>query len=616
MNALYKIVTATFAPVMTAGDDTSNSPFAPTERMKVVSRQLLTFRLTITYDNVAKDVSKEQAVTAFLSMIGVHSLEAAWAYLFGAVQVVPFLICRSDLSPVFEGEALSSPLQADSVPLQPTASEGWSTSTGSTFVCGTPRFWSSHCYTRSSSDATPRRGHSAALHGATTKGPPTANNFPSLVAVHSLPTVTATASPSFTNNNSDISHSHRRSASDSDVYWGSSTGVRCEVIGSVSTVVADEGSPRRLPAEESTPGESAAVGITRADLPLLLESQYTVELMLPDFEAASLRGLDTALAIVVLLPSCAADDGSATTAVAGSGDQPSILRSVLARSVGQTQVEMASASALVFGSGLVPVQLTEPFLCVSSTSPLSNDRLVLNLSLTNVTCSAARLYSASFDLNSSCMLPDAAITGGGLDGAKPGEPRITSSSLWGEMRPGANLSSMRTIDLLTKLVTITPVVVGEERPPVVLYPGETYSFQFVIEVLPQLCYLLNLQSLEYLYERYYAVSHSAVGGRCSDDSSISNRGESGSRGGGRSSAAATFAHGSTVTDCYGKTVTAAELRSILSYSYLSHLFVYYDLAPGHTVSDGRSVRQPTLGSGLACRSGLCLRYQAQWSFGA
>ncbi|KAI5688489.1 hypothetical protein MNV84_03959 [Leishmania braziliensis] len=608
MNVLHSFLKVTFGPVTAAEEDLANSPFAPTEKMKVVSRQPLTFRLTVTYDNVARDVSKEQAAKTFLSMVGVHSLETAWSHLFGAVQVVPFLLYKSDSSAGSEGEKPSSVLQTSSPPMLPFTSEVWINCTGSAFVCGTPQFWSSHRYTWSLSGATPRKDVSTPLHESTMTELSLLATLPPSMAGHSLPTVMATTSLSCTNNSNSGCTSRRASPGDGDAHWDASAGVHCEVIGNVLTVAADEGSPRRLPAEASAAGEDVPVDFTGAALPDLLESKYTIELALPDFEAASLRVVDTALVMVVLLPLCAAGGGGAVEA----GDPPLILSSVLARSVGSMQ----AASALVFGSGVMPVQIMEPLVCVSSTSPLSNDRLVLNLSVTNVTASVARLHSTSFDLHSSCVLCDAAITGGALAGAKQGEPLLTASSLWGEMRPGANLSSMRIIDLLTKLVTITPVVVGEERPPVVLYPGETYTFEFVIEVLPQLCYLLNSQSLEYLYERHYAVPHDVVGERGSDSSPSGKRGEGGSRSGGGSSAAATFSRGSIVTDCYGQTVPAAEIRGILSYSYLSHLFVYYDLGMDDTASNGGSARKPSRVSGLAHSTELCLRYPARWSFGA
>ncbi|KAK7195870.1 hypothetical protein NESM_000518500 [Novymonas esmeraldas] len=592
MNALLGFVKASFAPVVAVGESAGpgSEAQAPAERLKVVSRQLLSFRLTITYDNAAGDVLKEQAARAFLSMVGVHSLEAAWAHLFDAVQVVPFLMYTSGAVAPLNSDAASSPVRASA---SPSAFEGWTSTGSSTFVAGTPRFWAAHRHAWSSGGAGARGDGATPLQGSTTAELCSPATLPPALALatHSLPAVATTAPPSFVNGgNGRGLRSRRVSAADGDASRdGGGAGVHCEVIGGVLTVCADAGSPRRVPAERSDA------------LPRLLESRYTMELALPDFEAASLRDVNAALAMVVLLPLCAAGapaadgvDGGA--AAAACGDQPSILRAVLARSVGQTQVEAAAATALVFGSGVVPVQFTEPFLCVSSTSPLSNDRLVLNLSLTNVTASTARLYSTSFDLHSSCVLPDGAGAAAVAPREEGEEQHITASPLWGEMRPGANFSSMRTIDLLTKLVTITPVVVGEERPPVVLHPGETYSFEFVLEVLPQLCYLLNPQSLEYLYARYYAVPHGEASRR------------PGGHGGGGGAAA--FGQGSVVTDCYGVTVPAAELRGILSCSYVSHLFVYYDLA------GGASVAPPPCVSDSAHRTGLYLRYPARWSFGA
>ncbi|KAG5478656.1 hypothetical protein LSCM1_06060 [Leishmania martiniquensis] len=610
MNVLHSIVNVSFSPVTTAEWGPAHSPSVPPNTMKIVSCQFLTFRLTVTYDNMAQDTSKEQAAKTFLSMLGVHSLEAAWPHLFGTVQVVPFLLCKRDSSARLQSEKASSPSRADSLPNPPSSSERCPMCNGSAFVRGTPRFWSNRRYTSLLSDATARKGSSTPLHGSTTTELPMPGTLPPPSAVHSLPTLTATASPSLASNSICSLHSRDASADDGDACWDASSGVRCEAIGSVLTVAADEELPRRLPAE------AGAAGVTDSGLPHWLESRYTIELALPDFEMSSLRGHNTALAMVVLLPLCSAGGCGGAMATMEPGDQPSIMRSVLARSVGQTQVEVAAASALVLGTGVVPVQLTEPFMCVSSTSPLSNGRLVLNLSLTNVTASAARLYSTSFDLHSSCVLPHASITGGALAGTGQGEAHITTSSLWGEMRPGANLSSMRTIDLLTKLVTITPVVVGQERLPVVLYPGETYSFEFVIEVLPQLCYLLNSQSLEYLYERYYAAPHGVAGRLDSHSSPNGKSGEGGSpRSGAVAAVTATFAHGPLVTDCYGQAVSAAELRGILSYSYMSNLFVYYDLAAGNTANNGSSIMQSPSWTRAVHSAGLCLRHPARWSFG-
>lgn len=597
MNVLHSFLKVSFVPV--AADDSASTAAPPSkggaDKLKVMSRQLLRFRLRIAYDNEAGDPEKEKAARAFLAMVGLHSLEAAWTYLFSTVQLVPFFVSKPEASFNSDGQRVLLSRRASSPP--PSLAPRLLNSLGNSFVFGTPVFWSNRSYTCANRTVEPRDRVYGSLRSSSPNDTFTPSMLPSFVDLQtSIPYVTTTASPSFSSSG-PLDHAPRGggggrgSTSDANIFGAVGAEMHCEVIGTVQTVSADASVFRVVPAAGA-----------RAALPKFLESTFAVELALPDLEAASLRGMDTTLAMVVLLP---LSFEKARMSGLADPNQPSILRSVLARSLGQTHVEMAGASALVLGSGVVPVEFTEPFLCLSSTSPLSNDRLVLNLSLTNVTASAARLYSTSLDLHSSCVLRDAEAGGGG-DAAfsKKAASHFTASPLWGEMRPGANLSSMRTIDLLTKLVTLTPVVVGEERPPFVLHPGETYSFEFVIEVLPQLCYLLNSRSLEYVYERYYAVPHGmtsrprAEGGGGGDGAAQSSTLRSG--------AAAVFSNGSVVTDCYGEAVSANELRSLLSYSYVSHLFVYYDL-----VTEGDAVLSPQ-----SHGAGLYLRYPAQWSFGA
>lgn len=625
MNVLHSILKVSFEP-LAAGDAASSTTAPPPKgkgsKLKVVSRQLLRFRLTIAYNNETGDAEKEAAAQAFLAMVGIHSLEAAWTYLFSTVQLVPFFVSKVATSSDQSNQRALLAQRATSPPPSPVPH--LLNNLGNSFVFGTPVFWSNHTYSCGNRPTEPREYVYGSLRGSSPTETFTPTALPSFVDLQtSMPYVTATASPSFSNSG-NLDHtprSGRGSGSDVNGFGASgSTDVRCEVIGTAQTVSASASDPHVVPASAGAAG-----------LPKLLESSFTLELALPDLEAASLRGMDTTLAMVVLLP--LSFDHMRANAPADP-DQPSILRSVLARSLGQTHVETASSAALVLGSGVVPVEFTEPFLCLTSTSPLSNDRLVLNLSLTNVTASAARLYSTSLDLHSSCVLRDGDGGGGASSLSKEeAESHFTASPLWGELRPGANLASMRTIDLLTKLVTLTPVVVGEERPPFILHPGETYSFEFVIEVLPQLCYLLNSRSLEYVYERYYAVPHgmtsrprvdggaasSGAGERATDGAAA---GTASTRGGGT---ATVFSNGSVVTDCYGEVVSANELRSLLSYSYVSHLFVYYDLVTeGEAAASPQSrfdeqesetVRRSHV-SGQTHGAGLYLRYPAKWSFGA
>lgn len=552
MDALRRIISV---DVKTVGAPCAASPQeAPIDkdRLGAVSRMPLLVQLSVHYENNSEEI--EQATMAFLSLVGETSLETAWGHLFGELQLVPF-ITYSDLSEprdflrgeadgsqVSGGEALSMASSPDHLLL--------TTSTPS-FVFGVPTLWAEQHLRPIGKDT------------ASLTPPSDSMQRPSFLSVVS--------------------------GSDGLMEMGLDEGEQ-------SWIQAGPRRPRQsrrhrpggrtVVIQPTTEPQVVPCSDTGSVQPRAIHSDYEFLFSFPEIDPELFEATDAALVFVLLLP------------ISESSDQTvSVLRSLLARSIGFHSIGAATAG-LVLGSCVIPVYFTEALACHSTTSPLSNDRLVLNFSLTNVTAKPLQLSSAAFDVHSSRVMGDP------HHGATASAAKERDGTLWAEQRPGANLASMRTIDLLTKFVTVTPIVVGEDRPPVVLHPGETYSFQFIIEVVPQLCHLLNPQSLEYVYQRYYTVDPLASPDvatepprppkkSCTPPSSVTAEPNAGAA--------------VAVKDCYGCAVTAAEIRTLLSLSYVSHMFVYYDVMSD--TAGGVNV-EPVLPSGLH------LRYAAPWSFGA
>ncbi|EPY23380.1 hypothetical protein STCU_07741 [Strigomonas culicis] len=231
---------------------------------------------------------------------------------------------------------------------------------------------------------------------------------------------------------------------------------------------------------------------------------------------------------------------------------------------------------IVLGSYYVPVRIHAALECRSSTSPLRNDQLVLSLALTNAAERQLVLHGASFDIYSTRRRDP------GEEDARGGAvQQPCMAPFWAEYRQGPSCGGMRTVDILTKVVTVTPMIVSHDRPPFVLQPGETYSFQFVVQVLPQLSFLLNQRSLEHVYAARAAGAPTAASHKMDP-------------------ASPPTVEAPLIKDFNEKRVEARELISVLSSSYVTQTLVYYALS-----------EDPTQAQTVLSR-----RHATSWSFGA
>lgn len=319
-------------------------------------------------------------------------------------------------------------------------------------------------------------------------------------------------------------------------------------------------------------------------IPASISSTYSFLFVMPEVEE-DLLGFEASLALVLLLPLGQGSEADTAYPTSVTDDKATlIIMKVLSRSsenpfVGSLISRWFGKHTTLFGCGYCPLVVSRALLCQSVTCPLSNDRLVLSLNITNISSQPVVLHGATLDLYSTRVWrsPEA------KDPTSPFPPQ-----LWAEQRLGASGADMRTIDIMTKIVTVTPMIVSDDRPPFTLHPEEAYSFQFILEVVPQLCYLLNPKSLQYVYAQYQEKAFEEAQLTASGPSSVIVTG------------VLSESSVSRVTDCFGAAVSTNEVVLVLSSSYISHLFVFFDV--------GRSAPQ---GNG-----GLHHRLSSKWSFGA
>jgi len=246
----------------------------------------------------------------------------------------------------------------------------------------------------------------------------------------------------------------------------------------------------------------------------------------------------------------------------------SLLRQMLATPYDESSqgAILIPPASVILGCCFCNMSVEMPLACHSVARALSEGQLLLSASLTNVGDAPLVVMGASLDLYSTTRVATFA------EGDAP--------PTWSKSREGTRGDDQRCVDLLNRIVLVTPILVSDgHRPPIALQPGETYALQFILQLAPHLCFLLNPKSLEYLYSTTTsgsAAASVAVGGTSS--ASIDPL---------------------SLRDLHGSPVSAAELTNILSAHYRSHLYVHYN---------GRS------SSATTDESGLHLRHPAVWSF--
>lgn len=564
---------------------------APTTvAMTVLPRQPVRWQLTLSFDNTNGD--KTADAVAFLAEIGESALQEAWVKLFDRLVVCPFLLDRGDTEAIdashslcLEGEEEEEklPVVASKPTCSPTpvadASSGSTLEVGARFAFGVPLFWNDRLYL-DEDDPHPPSPVASVPRGAGLVGGGDAD-LPLPRPVHVLV-------PRNSSNASLSPHLPCRVA-------GHPVEVTCEAVHFTSMPT---------PARPDPGGH-----LTAPSMPAQLTSTYHIDFTVPDGEAW-LDG-DAAFGFVLLLPlemshGSGSGGGSGASSAGGGGggaggvSTTQVVAQVLARAFVDPFASgvpgWLNRHSLLLGCCYVPVNVRRALGCHSVTCPLSNDRLVLNLMLTNESPLPVVLRSASFDLYATqvCRRADNAsdlVT-------------VAEACQWVEQRPGPAGADMRMIDILTKVVTVTPMVVSDDRPPFTLQSGETYSFQFIVQVVAQLCYVLNPKSLEYVYASYHATGKGGQDGTTAGGAPPSSSPPTVVMPGAVSSGASVL-----VRDVNGKAVSNEEIVAVLSSTYLSYLCVHYDIAPATATATENGCGGGTI------KNGLHLRHAARWSFG-
>lgn len=532
----------------------------------VVPRQPLRGKLTVAFQNA--DYAQDGTATAFLSQIGESSLPRAWRHLLGRLTLVPFLMDRADTDPADDDD----------------------NGTAVSFVFGVPTFWNDKLYASHDGDDDNDDEDENGDYGGGGGG----NGDHSACGARASLYSGASLHPDHHHHNNPV--------------------LPCRAAGEAFEVAA-----RTVvtPAPEVPPAtEGQDAGDPTVHIPAGITSEYEFDFTVPEVSNLFL-GRPAVLAFVLLLSPLAdppEEDAGAVVAEGDGGLWPPHQRFMTMRVLSRAFVNpfdgasgglasQHSIHTILLGCEYVPVCVRLALVCQSVTCPLSNDRMLLNLNITNVSRFPVTLHSASLDVYSTTVVPASAGKGSKgkpEDQQQPGRNRGAMLELWAEQRAGACGSDMRTVDILTKIVTVTPMIVSDDRPPFTLHADETYSFQFAIEVLPELCYLLNPKSLQYVYAKY------AKGGAEKQQQQHQQPRTN-------TTATASSSNAETaITDCYGEPVSSAEIVSVLSCAHLTYLFVYFDLGVGG--SDARGRRRHGDHSSVKA-DGLHLRHAAKWSFG-
>ncbi|KAH9593394.1 hypothetical protein LSM04_002724 [Trypanosoma melophagium] len=179
---------------------------------------------------------------------------------------------------------------------------------------------------------------------------------------------------------------------------------------------------------------------------------------------------------------------------------------------------------------------------------------------------------------------------------------LSSVPLCSEERAAPRGADLKILELLRQAVTVTPIVVDGFFIPVLLGPGESVGFQFSIRVQPHMCYLLESQSLLELYGKFVKsppkeVPESDTKGSSSKRSLTSI-----------SSPSQSIAATTRVTP--SERVSRDELLQVLSWSFTSHVYVYYNIMSSRKDEYYSSSKR---GGRSETQSGLHLRHPVRWS---
>lgn len=194
--------------------------------------------------------------------------------------------------------------------------------------------------------------------------------------------------------------------------------------------------------------------------------------------------------------------GKATETLA----RDSVMTRVLSRqgAVGLDSESMLCSSGVlpmvVLGYGYIPVILYDPLRCRSVSRTLARDHISLSLSVVNTFHCPIQLCRAVFDMHTTRVLSDEE-----KKVLQVNYPCLNAQN----QRVGQRWEDSATVQMVLQALSVTPVMTQDEKLPILIQPEETYSFQFNIQLLPEVSYWLHEGPAETRSwsERFFDVDH-------------------------------------------------------------------------------------------------------------
>ncbi|KEG12057.1 Protein X92, partial [Trypanosoma grayi] len=328
-------------------------------------------------------------------------------------------------------------------------------------------------------------------------------------------------------------------------FWGSRSAVEtasdCELpgvtgpSGRILTLVAESREDDVAAGTASSKAGDLEIGM-RGAIPGCITSTYKFNYTLPDL--GEFHGSIT-MGYVLLFTFCGTDSHDSENAVMLNALVPAEERSI----------SWYRPKPVVLGTCYYRANVGQVLRCTSVARRAAHLRVLVNVNVTNVAEVPVLVQQASFDIFSTWI------------GENLGS--LSSVPLWSEQRAGPRGADMRAVELLRRAVTVTPIVVHEFHVPLTLESGESAGFQFVIQVQPYLCHLLESHSLQELYGKFVKSPHREAAEMETRDA-LKCAGTAATN---PSSPLASFING----------ISRDDLLQVLSWSFTSHVYVYYEV---------------------------------------
>ncbi|EAN87205.1 hypothetical protein C3747_21g72 [Trypanosoma cruzi] len=258
-------------------------------------------------------------------------------------------------------------------------------------------------------------------------------------------------------------------------------------------------------------------------------------------------------------------------------------------------------SYVVLGTCYYRAHVSKLLCCSSEARRVSRYRVLVNVNVVNIAGISVRVQQVFFDIFSTWI-------GNSLGS-------LSSVPLWSEQRAGPRSGDLKYIELLRRVVTVTPVVVHEFCAPVMLEPEESMNFQFAIQLLPHLCYLFEPNSLESVYGKFLRgymedVAEEEIKTVLSSPSGpmhISSQRITTSSTSVGSLKPVAVATGAT------DEISCEELLQLMSFTFTSHVYVYYEAISPTSKACSEEANRSINGDGIY--ASLQLRHPVHWSMG-